>query len=210
MRYVLATASDHKAREISEILGDAAPEIELVPRPTDVPDVVEDGDTLEDNARLKAVALCDATGLPAIADDTGLEVDALDGAPGVHSARFAGDHDTDHNIAKVLALLHDVPEDDRTARFVSVAVARFPDGREVAAFGEVAGRIVADDRNGPAGFGYDRIFVPDEGDGRSFAEMPAVDKHGISHRGRAFRTLADGLRIMAAVEAADGPTPSQE
>jgi XTP/dITP diphosphohydrolase len=139
-----------------------------------------------------------ATGLASIADDTGLEVDALDGAPGVRSGRFAGDHDTDRNIAKLLALLEGVSEHERTARFVTVAVAHFPDGREVVAFGEVSGRIVEDDRDGPSGFGYDRVFVPDEGDGRTFAEMAPEEKHGVSHRGRAFRTLADGLAIMDA------------
>ena len=198
MQFVLATASEHKAREIDAILRATDVDIELIPRPTDVPDVAETGVTFEDNARLKAIALCDATGLPALADDTGLEVDALGGAPGVHSGRFAGDHDTDANIAKLLELLRDVPDEHRTARFVTVAVARFPDGREVAAFGEVAGRIVADDRDGPEGFGYDRVFVPTEGDGRTFAEMTAAEKHEVSHRGRAFRTLADGLRIMEA------------
>jgi len=198
VQFVLATASEHKAREIDAILRATDVDIELIPRPTDVPDVAETGVTFEDNARLKAIALCDATGLPALADDTGLEVDALGGAPGVHSGRFAGDHDTDANIAKLLELLRDVPDEHRTARFVTVAVARFPDGREVAAFGEVAGRIVADDRDGPEGFGYDRVFVPTEGDGRTFAEMTAAEKHEVSHRGRAFRTLADGLRIMEA------------
>ncbi|MFI5047379.1 MAG: RdgB/HAM1 family non-canonical purine NTP pyrophosphatase [Acidimicrobiia bacterium] len=197
---MLATASEHKAREIDAILRAAGADVELVPRPPDVPDVEESGVTFEDNARLKAVALCEATGLPALADDTGLEVAVLGGAPGVHSGRFAGDHDTDRNIAKLLELLHGVPEDERSARFVTVAIARFVDGREVAAFGEVAGRIVAEDRAGPAGFGYDRVFVPSEGDGRTFAEMSADEKHEISHRGRAFRTLADGLRIMDAIE----------
>jgi XTP/dITP diphosphohydrolase len=200
VRFVLATASPHKAREIAEILAAAAPDldVELVPRPDDVPDVDETGETFEENARLKAVALCEATGLPSLADDTGLEVDALGGAPGVHSARFSGDHDADANIAKLLDLLDAVPGAPRTARFVTVAVARYPDGREVAAFGEVAGRIVDDDRDGPGGFGYDRVFVPDGGDGSTFAEMSSEDKHEVSHRGVAFRTLADGLRIMTA------------
>jgi XTP/dITP diphosphohydrolase len=197
-RFVLATANPDKAAEIERILTDAGAPVVLVPRPADLADVEETGTTLEDNARLKAVALTEATGLPAIADDTGLEVDALDGAPGVRSGRFAGDHDTDRNIAKLLALLEGVSEHERTARFVTVAVAHFPDGREVVAFGEVSGRIVEDDRDGPSGFGYDRVFVPDEGDGRTFAEMAPEEKHGVSHRGRAFRTLADGLAIMDA------------
>jgi XTP/dITP diphosphohydrolase len=152
--------------------------------------------TLEDNARLKAVALCEATGLPAIADDTGLEVDALGGAPGVHSARFAGQHATyAENVAELLARLGDVPSARRTARFVTVALAHFPDGHEVVAFGDVEG-IIAEDARGVEGFGYDPVFVPSEGDGRTFAQMSAAEKQELSHRGRAFRTLADGLRIM--------------
>jgi XTP/dITP diphosphohydrolase len=171
-----------------------------VPRPSDVPEVDETGLTLEDNARLKAVALCAATGLAAIADDTGLEVDALGGAPGVRSARFAGDDATyASNVALLLERLSGVPEEQRAARFATVALARFPDGREVAAFGEVAGTIAASGRGGE-GFGYDPVFVPDEGDGRTFAEMAPAEKHELSHRGRAFRTLADGLRIAAALE----------
>ena len=120
---------------------------------------------------LKAVALCEATGLPAIADDTGLEVDALGGAPGVRSARFAGDDATDaRNVAKLLDLLRDVDPAHRTARFATVALARFPDGREVAAFGSVDGTIASEPRGGE-GFGYDPVFIPNEGDGRTFAEL---------------------------------------
>jgi len=200
VRFVLATASEHKAAEIAAILGAARPVIELVPRPAGLPDVVEDGATFEDNARLKAVALCEATGLAAIADDTGLEVDALDGAPGVHSARFAAGPDeppdVDRNVALLLERLRGVPAERRTARFVTVALAHFPDGREVVAFGEVEGRIVDEQHAVLSGFAYDRVFAPDEGDGRTFAEMPPEDKHEVSHRGRAFRTLADGLRIV--------------
>jgi XTP/dITP diphosphohydrolase len=200
VRFVLATASEHKAAEITAILGAALPEIELVPRPAGAPDVVEDGLTFEDNARLKAVALCRATGLAAIADDTGLEVDALDGAPGVHSARFASGPDrppdVDRNVALLLERLRGLPAEGRTARFVTVALAHFTDGREVIAFGEVEGRIVDEQHAVDSGFAYDRVFAPDEGDGRTFAEMSSQEKHEVSHRGRAFRTLADGLRIM--------------
>jgi XTP/dITP diphosphohydrolase len=196
VKFVLATANAGKAREIAEVLGDAGLDIELVPRPAAVPDVEETGTTLEDNARLKAVALCEATGLPAIADDTGLEVDALGGAPGVRSARFAGDDATDAlNVVKLLDLLRDVDSGRRTARFATVALARFPDGREVAAFGSVEGTIASEAKGGE-GFGYDPVFVPDEGDGRTFAELPAQAKNTLSHRGRAFRTLADGLRVV--------------
>jgi XTP/dITP diphosphohydrolase len=201
VRFVLATANAGKAREIADVLrGAGVDDLELVPRPDGVPDVEETGTTLEDNARLKAVALCEATGLPAIADDTGLLVDALGGAPGVRSARFAGEHATDaRNVAKLLDLLRDVGPGHRTARFATVALARFPDGREVAAFGDVEGTIAPEPR-GELGFGYDPVFVPDEGDGRTFAQLRAEDKNSLSHRGRAFRTLADGLRMVAALE----------
>jgi XTP/dITP diphosphohydrolase len=201
LKLVLATANPDKAREISAVLRDAGIAVELLPRPADVPDVEEDGDTLEDNARLKAVALCRATGLPAVADDTGLEVDALDGAPGVYSARFAGETATyADNVAKLLDSLRDVPTERRHARFATVALACWPDGREVAAIGEVDG-VIATEARGTGGFGYDPVFVPVEGDGRSFAEMTPTEKHALSHRGRAFRTLADGLRVIEAVEA---------
>jgi len=201
VRFVLATANAGKAREIADVLrGAGVDDLELVPRPDNVPDVDETSTTLEDNARLKAVALCEATGLPAIADDTGLLVDALGGAPGVRSARFAGEDATDaRNVAKLLELLRDVDAGHRTARFATVALARFPDGREVAAFGDVEGTITREPR-GESGFGYDPVFVPDEGDGRTFAELSTEHKNSLSHRGRAFRTLADGLRMVAALE----------
>jgi XTP/dITP diphosphohydrolase len=200
VKFVLATANAGKAREIAAVLGEVGLDIELVPRPTDVPEVEETGITFEDNARLKAVALCEATGLPAIADDSGLVVDALGGAPGVHSARFSGDDSNDaRNVAKLIEELRDVAPDRRTARFATVALAHFPDGREVAAFGEVAGTIVGEPRGG-GGFGYDPVFVPDEGDGRTFGEMAPQDKNSLSHRGRAFRTLADGLRVVERLE----------
>jgi len=199
-RFVLATANPDKVREITAVLADAGIAIELVPRPNDVPDVDETGDTLEENARLKAEALCLATGLPAIADDTGLEVDALGGAPGVRSARFAGEDATySDNVNLLLGRLRDVESPRRGARFATVALARWPDGREVAAFGDVVGVIAAEPRGGE-GFGYDPVFVPEEGDGRTFAEMTAAEKHEVSHRGRAFRTLADGLKIAAELE----------
>ncbi len=198
-RFVLATANPDKAAEIERILTDAGAPVDLVPRPADLPDVEETGTTLEDNARLKAEALVEATGLPAIADDTGLEVDALGGAPGVYSARFAGPDATyADNCAHLLARLADVPADLRSARFVTVAIARWPDGREVAAFGSVEGRITEAAR-GAGGFGYDPVFAADEADGATFAELTAAEKHSISHRGRAFRTLAEGLSVLAEV-----------
>jgi XTP/dITP diphosphohydrolase len=191
---VLATANPDKAREIRDILGESGLAPGLVPRPDDVADVEETGATLHENARQKAEALCAATGLPAIADDTGLEVDALDRRPGVHSARYAGDGASyADNVEKLLAELAGVPPERRTARFATVALARCPDGRELVARGEVQGRITAEPR-GEGGFGYDPVFVPDEGDGRTFAEMSTTEKHELSHRGRAFRALALALR----------------
>jgi XTP/dITP diphosphohydrolase len=200
MKFVLATANPDKADEIRAVLVDAGLDVELVPRPADVPEIDETGITLEDNARLKAVALCEATGLPAVADDTGLEVDALGGAPGVFSARYAGDDATyADNVEKLLRELAGVGGPARTARFSTVALARWPDGREVAAMGDVEG-VIATEARGDGGFGYDPLFVPVEGDGRTFAEMSAAEKHRVSHRGRAFRTLADGLKVVEALE----------
>lgn len=193
MKLVLATANPDKAREIEALLEGRVPDLELLPRPDDVADVLETGETLVENARLKAQALVDATGLPAVADDTGLEVDALDGAPGVYSSRFAGEGATyDDNVRKLLAELDGVPEADRTARFTTVAVVRRPDGREVVTSGSVEG-LITDGARGAGGFGYDPVFEPVEGDGRTFAEMPAGEKHALSHRGRAFAALADAL-----------------
>ena len=187
-RLVCASANPDKVAEIRAILHDV---VELVPRPADVPDVVEDADTLEGNARLKAVAICEATGLPAVADDTGLDVVALDGAPGVYSARYAGDGATyADNRSKLLDELGDT--DDRRAAFRTCALVRWPDGSEVAVEGICPGTITRADR-GDGGFGYDSIFVPDEGDGRTFAEMSDTEKHAVSHRGRAFRALLGEL-----------------
>jgi XTP/dITP diphosphohydrolase len=192
---VVASANPDKAAEIVAILS-SVPGLTLVPRPTSVPDVEETGTTLLENARLKARALADATGSPSVADDTGLEVEALDGAPGVYSARFAGEHATyADNVAKLLEELAAVGALDperRRARFRTVALVAYPDGSERWAEGEVAGTISASPR-GDHGFGYDPIFVPDGGDGRTFAELTADEKHGTSHRGRAFRSLARDL-----------------
>jgi XTP/dITP diphosphohydrolase len=195
---VMASANPDKAVEIGEILrAELGDGLVVEPRPLDVPDVIEDGSTLEDNARLKAVALCEATGRAAVADDTGLEVDALDGAPGVFTARFAGEGATyAENVAHLLAELERVDARDadaRRARFHTVALVRFPDGREVVGHGTVEGRI-APAPSGDGGFGYDPVFVPSDGDGRTFAQMSASEKHAVSHRGRAFRSLAGALR----------------
>jgi XTP/dITP diphosphohydrolase len=189
MRLVLATANPGKVVEIAALLG---PRFELVPRPAHIPDVVEDADTLEGNARLKAAAISAATGEPAVADDTGLEVDALGGAPGVRSARFAGPDANDAaNVTRLLAELEGVRAPKRTARFRTVALVRWPDGREVLTDGVVEGHI-AEVAVGENGFGYDPVFMPDaaEAGGRTFAQLTPAGKHEVSHRGRAFRALA--------------------
>lgn len=190
MRLVLATANPGKAAEIAAILGDA---FDIVARPEGLPDVVEDAETLEGNARLKAIAVSDATGQAALADDTGLEVDALAGAPGVQSARWAGpEADDAANRQKLLAELQAIGATEpaaRTARFRTVMILRHPDGAEVVAEGVVEGHIAAEMR-GDGGFGYDSLFIPADSDGRTFAEMSAEDKNLISHRARALQDLA--------------------
>jgi XTP/dITP diphosphohydrolase len=196
LRFVLATANPDKAAEIGTVLRESGVPVILEARDSSLPDIDETGVTLEENARLKATDVCARTGLPAIADDTGLEVDALGGAPGVRSARFAGaDASYSDNVDLLLERLTGVPEPERAARFATIAIARWPDGREVAALGTVEGVIAAAPR-GRGGFGYDPVFVPIEGDGRTFAEMRPEEKHAISHRGRAFRTLAEGIRTF--------------
>ncbi len=192
---VLASANPKKVAELREILAEQALGFELVPRPDDVPDVVEDAPDFVGNARLKAAALVAATGHAALADDSGLEVDALGGEPGVRSARFAGDGASDaDNVALLLSRLDELGAADsaRTARFRCVIVLQRPDGTEVVADGAVEGRII-DAPRGESGFGYDPVFVPVEGDGRTFAEMSAEEKHAISHRGRALRSLTTQL-----------------
>lgn len=196
LRLVLASANPDKVGEIAEILSEVDGLV-LAPRPPSVPDVVEDGDTLADNARLKAVAIMEATGEPAVADDTGLEVTALGGAPGVYSARFAGEDatyaDNVDKLIRELAAAGAVEPSQRIARFRTVALVAFPGADELVAEGEVIGTI-ATEPVGTNGFGYDPLFVPDGGDGRTFAQMSPAEKHGLSHRGKAFRALADKLR----------------
>ena len=189
LRVVCASANPHKVAEIMELMDGV---VQLDPRPAELPDVEEDGDTLVANARLKAIAVNDATALPALADDTGLEVFALGGAPGVRTARFAGEPPSDErNRAKMLQELDGVA--DRSARFRTVALLRFPDGREIVAEGVCEGSIAEAER-GERGFGYDPLFIASAGDGRTFAEMSMAEKHHLSHRGRAFRALAMALR----------------
>lgn len=187
-QFVCASANPDKVAEIQALLAGV---IDLLSRPAAVPDVVEDADTLVGNARLKAAAIVEATGLPALADDTGLEVAAFGGAPGVYTARYAGDGCSyADNRHKMLMELDGV--DDRSAAFRTVALALWPDGSEVAVEGVCVGTIATAER-GIAGFGYDAIFAPDEGGGLTFSEMGAEAKHAISHRGRAFRALLEEL-----------------
>lgn len=195
MQLVVASANPDKVAEIVALLS-VVEGLDLLPRPADVPDVDETGDTLEENAGLKARALMEATGLAAVADDTGLEVEALGGAPGVYSARYSGEDATyEENCTKLLEELARVGALDaasRRARFRSVAFVSYPDGTDVWVSGEIAGTITTEAR-GSGGFGYDPIFAPDGFDGRTFAEMTPEEKHAVSHRGRAFRALAQRL-----------------
>jgi XTP/dITP diphosphohydrolase len=196
--FVLATTNSNKAREIREILASSGLDVELLDRPEGVPEVDETEATLLGNARLKAAALVKETGTAAIAEDTGIEVEALGGAPGVRSARYAGEPpDEQANVDKLLGeLAGRQSPGQRRARFVTVAVAIWPDGTEVSAEGTVEGWI-AEERRGSGGFGYDPVFVPLELDGRTFGEIAEGSpdaKHALSHRGRAFRSLAEKLR----------------
>ena len=189
---VLASANRHKAIEMREILSELfGTALELRDRPSTVGDIEEDGTSLEENARIKARAICEATGLAAVADDTGLEVDALGGAPGIYAARYAGPHATfEDNVHKLLRELEGVT--DRSARFATVVLVAFPDGTEISARGQVEG-VISMEQRGDGGHGYDPIFVPEGAGGRTFSEMSPAEKHLISHRGRAIRALAELL-----------------
>ena len=196
-RVVLATRNRSKLAELTRIIA-ARPEltgVELVSADeADVADVEEVGTTFAENALLKARAGA-ARGWPCLADDSGLVVDALDGAPGVHSARYAGGHgDDEANLRLVLERMEGVAH--RRARFVCAAALVAPDGREWVEEGVVEGRLL-DRARGEGGFGYDPIFVPD-GDTRTTAEMPAEEKDAISHRGKAFRAIVAHLREVVA------------
>lgn len=190
LKVVCASANPHKFEEIIGIMSGV---IELLPRPAEIAEVDETADSLVGNARLKAQAVCAATGLPALADDTGLEVDALGGAPGVRSARYAGPDSNDAaNRHKLLAKLDGISAEKRTARFRTIALMTWPDGREQMAEGVCEGRI-ADRERGDRGFGYDSLFIASDGEGRTFAEMSLEEKQHLSHRGNAFRALTELL-----------------
>lgn len=203
-KVVLATRNPHKVEELREILVDVCDELGLtivgLDDYPDAPDVVEDGVTFEQNALLKAVSAAKATGLPALADDSGLAVDVLGGAPGIFSARWSGGQGDAANVDLLLAQLGDVRDEHRSAAFVCAAALALPDGRTAAELGRYPG-AVARAPKGTNGFGYDPIFVPtdqadiaDVIDGRTLAEFDADEKNAVSHRARAFRALAPHLR----------------
>jgi XTP/dITP diphosphohydrolase len=189
-RIVLGTGNAHKVVELGAILGPLLPGVEFLRN--EGPSPVEDADTFVGNALIKARAAHRETGLPAIADDSGIAVDALDGAPGIHSARYSGTGRDDDNRALLLERLGD--RTDRAARFVCAAV-YVDDERELTEVAEWEGAVVAAER-GEGGFGYDPLFLPADGGGRTAGELTADEKNAISHRGRAFRALAEAIRAL--------------
>jgi XTP/dITP diphosphohydrolase len=195
VRLVLATTNPHKVTEVSRILAATGLDITLDPAPGI--DVVENGATFADNALLKATEVAAVTGALAIADDSGICVDALNGMPGVLSARWAGrQRDDAANLRLLLDQVADVPDERRGARFVCAAAVASPDGHCEVVVAEVAGRLTREPR-GTGGFGYDPIFVP-EGFAQTTAELPPDRKDAVSHRGRAFRRLAEVLPAFVA------------
>jgi XTP/dITP diphosphohydrolase len=190
---VLATRNRHKREELVALLGDLGITIRTLDEFPDAPEVVEDGDTCEANAVKKARAIADFTGLPAVADDTGLEVDALGGRPGVYAARYAGEDATyEDNCRKLLRELMGVPREQRTAHFLTVAAIALPsDGTRVAQ-GTLDG-VIAEEASGTLGFGYDPVFLVPEL-GKTLAQLPADQKNRISHRAKAFTQAKDLLR----------------
>ena len=201
MDMILASRNQKKIKELNAILSASIPDIRILSL-DDIGfegDIEEDGTTFEENALIKARTAMAAAGnrYPAVADDSGLSVDALDGAPGVYSARYAGNHDDSANNELLLENLKNTPDEARTAQFVSVIACVFPDGREILVRGEAKGVILREYR-GEGGFGYDPLFLyipesEDEPQNKTFSEMTAEEKNIISHRGRAIRKLADEL-----------------
>lgn len=188
---VFATNNAHKLEELQQMLGDEM-EIRGLSQIGCTEDVPETADTLEGNARMKADYVKEHYGLDCFADDTGLEIDALHGAPGVFSARYGGvAHDSDRNIERVLREMEGVPMEQRTARFRTIICLMQGDSCHMFE-GRVEGRILTE-RHGEGGFGYDCIFQPIEGDGRTFGEMAPEEKNAISHRGRAVAQLVNYL-----------------
>jgi len=195
-RLVLATHNAHKIGELRSILAPALPGLDpaavVGARDVGAPEPVEDGVTFAENALLKARALAAFTGLPAVADDSGLSVDVLGGAPGIFSARWAGRHGDDRaNLDLLLAQLSDIAPEHRGARFTCAAALVTPDGFEHVEMGHLVGSLATAPR-GDGGFGYDPVLVP-EGETRSCAELSPQEKNAISHRGQAFRALVPHL-----------------
>ncbi|MBU7448409.1 MULTISPECIES: XTP/dITP diphosphatase [Lactiplantibacillus] len=184
---IIATNNPNKAQEFSAMFAAYDIQIKTLADFSDIPEIKENGITFEENATKKATVVVEATGLPAIADDSGLMVDALHGDPGVFSARYAGDHDDAANNAKLLANLGGVPEDKRTATFHTTLVALKPSGSKRVVNGELAGRILIAPR-GDNGFGYDPLFWSTQFQ-KSLAELTPAQKNQISHRGAALRQL---------------------
>jgi XTP/dITP diphosphohydrolase len=193
-RLAIATKNAHKLLEITRICHDwpvAWVTVETVETPW--PDIEEPHDTYLENALVKARAVAAVLGIAALADDSGIEVDALGGAPGPRSARFAGENATDaENLRTLIEAVRDAPADERTARYRCVAAVAFPDGRTLSTEGVCEGMLVVEPR-GEGGFGYDPAFVPG-GRTRTMAELPQQEKDAISHRGRAFRALRELLQ----------------
>ena len=194
MDFLIATHNMKKRDELSRILKPVGVRALLAEEAgVDLTDVEETGTTFEENAFLKAQSGCLESGMPCIADDSGLAVDALDGAPGVFSARYSGEHgNDDKNNELLLENLKDVPMEQRTARFVSAVCCVFPDGRKITVRGECEGKI-AFDLKGNGGFGYDPLFLPDEYEGKTMAQLTPEEKDAISHRGQALRLLSKKL-----------------
>ncbi len=193
MKFIIATNNKKKLREMGAILEKFGVEALSLAEAGIESDVEETGTTFEENSRLKAVAAMQVSGLPAIADDSGLEVDALGGAPGIYSARYGGEKCKDdvERYQYLLENMEDVPDGERTARFVSVITCVFPDGREISARGEIEGEILRG-AYGEGGFGYDPIFfVPEEG--MTTAEMSQERKNEISHRAKSLKIMAEKL-----------------
>ncbi|MES4908046.1 MULTISPECIES: RdgB/HAM1 family non-canonical purine NTP pyrophosphatase [unclassified Streptomyces] len=196
-RLILATRNTYKIVELRSILNDAGLDVELVGADAypEVPDVKETGVTFAENALLKAHALARATGHPAVADDSGLCVDVLGGAPGIFSARWSGRHGDDRaNLELLLAQLADVPDEHRAAHFACAAALALPDGTERVVTGRLPGTLRREPTGG-GGFGYDPILQPD-GETRTCAELTPEEKNAISHRGKAFRALAPLVRDL--------------
>lgn len=192
MKFLIATNNAHKLEEIRRILAPYSIEAMSLKETGITSDPEETGSTFEENARIKAVAAMKASGMPVVADDTGLMVDALNGAPGVYSARYAGENATDRDrVNKLLYEMRDVPEGKRTARFVCVVCCAFPDGKIISVRGECEGSI-AFEPQGTGGFGYDPIFI-EKSTGRSFASLAGEEKNRLSHRGKALEAFVREL-----------------